>query len=192
MADSSDFSLALPLPQERCAASVEAPSSAEAEVLELFDALRPSLLRYISSFGLSAHDAEDIVQEVFLSLFRHLQQGRPRANLRGWLFRVAHNLSLKRKGTNQRYRRAGEHDESEFSQGLDPSPNAEELLIEKERQLQLLAVFSALPEQDQSCLRLRAEGLRYREIADVLGMSLGWVSECLARSLARLQRVSGR
>ena len=37
----------------------------------------------------------------------------------------------------------------------------------------LMAVVHALPEADQGCLRLRAEGLRYREIAAVLGMSLG-------------------
>jgi RNA polymerase sigma-70 factor (ECF subfamily) len=56
----------------------------------------------------------------------------------------------------------------------------------------LLAVVHALPELDQGCLRLRAEGLRYREIASVLGMSLGAVSISLTRSLARLIRADGR
>jgi RNA polymerase sigma-70 factor (ECF subfamily) len=49
-----------------------------------------------------------------------------------------------------------------------------------------------LPEQDRCCLGLRAEGLRYREIAKVLGMSLGAVSVSLQRSLARLGRADGR
>jgi RNA polymerase sigma-70 factor (ECF subfamily) len=56
----------------------------------------------------------------------------------------------------------------------------------------LLAVVDALPDDDQSCLRLRAEGLRYREIAAVLNMSLGAVSISLTRSLARLMRADGR
>jgi RNA polymerase sigma-70 factor (ECF subfamily) len=56
----------------------------------------------------------------------------------------------------------------------------------------LRAVVAALPEKDQHCLRLRAEGLRYREIATVLGMSLGAVSISLTRSLARLARADGR
>jgi RNA polymerase sigma-70 factor, ECF subfamily len=42
-----------------------------------------------------------------------------------------------------------------------------------ERQQRLLAVVRVLPEQDQCCLSLRSEGLRYRKIAEVLGMSRG-------------------
>ena len=56
----------------------------------------------------------------------------------------------------------------------------------------LLMVVEALPEQDRRCLFLRAEGLRYREIAETLGMSLGGVSLSLARSLARLARCAER
>jgi RNA polymerase sigma-70 factor (ECF subfamily) len=42
-------------------------------------------------------DGEDVVQDVFLEVFRHLQRGGSRLNLQGWLFRVAHNLALKRR-----------------------------------------------------------------------------------------------
>jgi RNA polymerase sigma-70 factor (ECF subfamily) len=49
-----------------------------------------------------------------------------------------------------------------------------------------------LPEQDRRCLSLRAEGLRYREIAEVLDMSLGAVSIALTRSLARIARSAER
>ena len=52
--------------------------------------------------------------------------------------------------------------------------------------------FARFPNHDQHCLRLRAEGLRYREIAEVLGMSLGAVSISLTRSLARLERADRR
>jgi RNA polymerase sigma-70 factor (ECF subfamily) len=55
----------------------------------------------------------------------------------------------------------------------------------------LLGVLQALPEEDQCCLRLRAEGLRYREISALLGISLGAVSMSLTRSLARLMRADG-
>ena len=61
-----------------------------------------------------------------------------------------------------------------------------------EKEMRLRAVLRALPEHDQHCLRLRAEGLRYREIAEVLGMSLGAVSISLTRSLARLERADRR
>jgi RNA polymerase sigma-70 factor (ECF subfamily) len=65
-------------------------------------------------------------------------------------------------------------------------------MSEMQRRRHLLAVVQALPQTDQSCLRLRAEGLRYREIAAVLGVSLGTVSTSLARSLSRLSRADGR
>jgi RNA polymerase sigma-70 factor, ECF subfamily len=74
---------------------------------------------------------------------------------------------------------------------VDGDRNPEEQLHHRVRQEMLLAVVRALPEQDRSCLSLRAEGLRYREIADVLGISLGSVATSLARSLARLSRADG-
>src|ERR1700733_8691024 len=69
----------------------------EQVVVQLFDELRSPLLRYLHSLGLSAQDAEELVQDSFLALFEHLRLGRPRQNLRGWVFRVAHNLGLKRR-----------------------------------------------------------------------------------------------
>ena len=74
---------------------------------------------------------------------------------------------------------------------IDPTPNPEEQLAGKQRQSRLRAVLRILPEQERYCLYLRAEGLRYREIASVLGISLGAVSISLTRSLARLERADG-
>src|SRR5579872_5434444 len=67
----------------------------EEEVTGLFDQLRRPLFRYLLSLGLTAQDGEEIVQEVFLALFRHLKSGKPRDNLRGWIFKVGHNQALK-------------------------------------------------------------------------------------------------
>jgi RNA polymerase sigma-70 factor (ECF subfamily) len=149
-------------------------------------------LRYLLVLGLSAHDGEEIIQESFLLLFQHLQRGKSRQNLRGWMFRVARNMALKQRAANQlRLRRIVEFDETLPEQHVDRNPNPEEQLRSRQRQARLLAVVGALPEQDQSCLWLRAEGLRYREIAQVLGISLGSVAASLARSLAKLGRADG-
>jgi RNA polymerase sigma-70 factor (ECF subfamily) len=169
-----------------------APSDVEKEVIELFDELRSGLLRYVFSFGLAMADGEEIIQEAFLALFQHLQQGRSRHNLRGWLFRVAHNLALKKLSRDGRGRSVFDPTAIDVEIHQDPAPGPEEQLAFGQRQTRLLAVLQALPAQDQRCLRLRAEGLRYREIADVLGMSLGSVSASLARSLARLSRADRR
>jgi RNA polymerase sigma-70 factor (ECF subfamily) len=164
------------------------PSALEDEVMKLFDRFRNRLVRYAMVIGLSTHDSEEIVQEVFLSLFRHLQKGKSRRNLQGWMFRVAHNLALKQRYANYRSRENDRQPKVSFDLQQDSGPNPEEQLLSAQRHKRLQAVVIALPEQDQCCLRLRAEGLRYREIARVLGISLGAVSISLTRSLERLSR----
>ena len=160
--------------------------------MELFDEFRRPLLRYSVSLGLSIHDAEEVIQEVFLALFRHLHLGRSRSNLRGWLFRVTHNLALKERQANHTSLQRTAGDARVAAEHADPSPSPEQQLSTAQRRHLLQAVVEALPENDQHCLRLRAEGLRYREIAAVLGMSLGAVSISLTRSLARLARADER
>ncbi|MEO8869834.1 MAG: sigma-70 family RNA polymerase sigma factor [Granulicella sp.] len=183
---SSNSTAELLLPQTVGSHAAAAPQPFEHEMLTLFDSLRVQLLRYAISFGLTAHDGEDIIQEVFLALFHHLEKGRSRSNLRGWVFRVTHNLSLKRRMSN-RCQHAHVHGEDYvpeecFADGLNP----EELAILGERQAKLLSIYKALPENDRLCLQLRAEGLTYREISQVVGVSLGTVSIVLGRSLSRL------
>jgi RNA polymerase sigma-70 factor (ECF subfamily) len=160
----------------------------EDEIAELFDQWRGALLRYLSTFGLPPHDGEEIVQEVFLSLCSHLRKDKARTNLRGWLFRVAHNLALKRRETDRKAAGIA----ADVDNLPHPALNPEEELASNRRQRQLSSIVRALPEQDRRCLYLRAEGLRYREIGEVLGMSLGSVAASLERSLARFQRADKR
>jgi RNA polymerase sigma-70 factor, ECF subfamily len=159
----------------------------EQEVVELFDEFRLPLLRYLSSFGLPLADSEEVLQEVFLSLFQHLQRGKSRENLQGWLFRVAHNLGLKR-----RYRAGRDLERGTATPAIDPAPSPEDQMVSNQIRQRALQVVKALPEQDRRCLILRAEGLRYREIAGILDMSLGAVSLSLSRSLARIARSTER
>jgi len=163
----------------------------EEEVVGLFEQFRGPLLRYLSSCGVAFPDGEEVIQEVFLSLFQHLQCDKSRENLPGWLFRVAHNLALKRR---HRMRRDFESRAEAAAEDMviDQGPSPEEQVVSTQTQKRLLSVVSVLPEQDRRCLSLRAEGLRYREIAEILGMSLGAVSLSLARSLARIARSAER
>jgi RNA polymerase sigma-70 factor (ECF subfamily) len=172
--------------------SSEAPPSprTEDQVIQLFDELRTPLLRYLLSFGLMPPEGEEIVQEVFLSLFSHVQQGKPGQNLRAWTFRVARNLALRRHRSKKR------KPEDLFDLGLlpyqdpvDPRPNPEERVINRNRRERLMAAFSSFPEQVQQTLHLRAEGLRYGEIAEVIGVSLTTVAGIVNRSLEKLQKV---
>jgi len=145
---------------------------------------RGPLLRYLAALGLPNADAEDIAQEVFLALCHHLRREGGRENLRGWVFRVGHNLALKRR---EQLGRA-----VETVDVCDPAPSPEELALLSRRRERLQAVVAALPDRDRCCLLLRAEGLRYREIAEVVDVSLGSVAASLARSVGKLAEVEGR
>src|SRR5271156_1539612 len=94
---SDDQEFGLLLAPAATAAQPRNDSELESVVIRLFDQFQGRVLSYILNCGLPFHDAEDVVQETFLALYRHLELGRPRANLNGWLFRVAHNLALKRR-----------------------------------------------------------------------------------------------
>lgn len=167
-----------------------APRATEDDVLLLFDRCARPLLRYVASFGLSAEESEDVVQDVFLALFRHLRLDRSRTNLKGWLFQVAHNLALRQR---KRIHRRATAPWDETAHGpADPAPSPEARLVQHERRQRLKPVLKALPARDRQCLFLRAEGLRYRDIAETLGMSLGAVAKSLARSITRLVNADRR
>ncbi len=180
----NSLSLALPVAAE----TASAHSGVQEDTIALFDEFRAPVLRYLLALRIPAPDAEEIGQEVFLSLFHHLREGKSRANLPGWIFAVAHNLAM-------RYRIGAKRQSERFADAAaycdaapDVTPNPEDRLEAKERRQRLMAVAQALPEQDRCCLALRAEGLRYREIARVLGISVGSVANSLARALGRLSR----
>jgi RNA polymerase sigma-70 factor, ECF subfamily len=162
------------------------PSRLEDEVTGYYDEFRAPVLRYLCSMRIPPDDAEEIVQEVFLALFRHLRLGKPRGNLRGWIFRVAHNLALKNRIARFRHP-AGQLPQEQ----RDPGPDPEQIVSGSERTVRLAAVLRALPEQERQCLSLRAEGFRYREIAGIVGISLGSVANALERSLGKLSRAGG-
>jgi len=170
------------------------PTLLEEEVVALFDQMQDRLLRYLLSTGVPVQDGEEIVQEVFLALFRHLQRGKSRRNLRAWVFQVAHNLSVKYYAAKLRDRKhrvepGAVQDADSF---VDRTPNPEDQLMRDQSHARLKSVLRALPEQDRRCLSLRAEGLTYREIGQILDMSLGAVALSLGRSLARFARAEER
>src|SRR5271167_4120160 len=72
------------------------------EATTLYRELRRPLLRYLVCLGLSSDEAQDVVQDAFLSLHKHLVSGGPQDNIRSWLFRVAHNRARNRQHSYDR------------------------------------------------------------------------------------------
>lgn len=159
------------------------------QIGELYDELRPSLMAYLSGLGLSVEEAEDVIQESFLRLVRHRASQREDENLRGWLFRVAHNLTMDRLRSGSRFLPDGideDADDSPVLQIADTSLSPEEVAIRREELRRVWAAMSRLTAQQRHAVLLRAEGLRYREIAVVLELSTQRVGELVQRALARL------
>lgn len=164
----------------------------EEKVTQLFDELRGSVYRYLLCLSMSSSEADEIVQEIFLRLYQHLIAGGKDDNLRGWVFRVAHNISIneiKRRKHAEEIRSKRWCDLTRSS-GVDSAPSPEEALLRKETMARVQAAVLALSEQQKECLYLRAEGLRYREIAEILGVTVSTVAESLRRAIKKISKES--
>lgn len=168
----------------------DGPTDARALTLQLFDTTSPGLRRYIRSFGLDSTAADDLTQDTFIALYRHLGLGRSRANLTGWLYTVAHHQALKHRARLARRARAEVSLAPEDCATPDRAATPEAQLVATRESARLRVAFDALPARDRQVLHLRAEGLAYRAIASALGMSLGSVAKSVARALGRLQTAS--
>jgi RNA polymerase sigma-70 factor, ECF subfamily len=153
------------------------------EVSSLYRDLRKPLLRYLVCLGLSVDEAQDTIQDAFLSLHRHLAAAGSRENIRSWVFRVAHNRARNCQGSY--HRRFGESLDGEIDATPDPT-TPERVMLEKEKFRRLGEAIGELTEAERESLLLRAEGLRYREIGEVLGISTSTVGETVNRAIRKL------
>ena len=159
--------------------------------LELFEVLRKPLIRYLLWIRLGPEAAEDIVQETFVRLYEQLTRRKLKEeNLRGWVWKVAHNLALKHLRTSKRENPPTNFNVDDASHVLeDPTPNPEELLHLDQKQTRLLNELRELGARERQCLHLRAEGFGYREIGEVLGVGKSTVADTLRRAVARMRKV---
>jgi len=151
------------------------------EVEQIYIETRASVASYLRYLGLSEAQAQESLQEVYLCLYQTLLRREPIEHIKAWIFRVAHNDGVKRRKRDKTF--AAEPDWSRF---VHPSDSPERILLDRERMERLKQSLATLSPQQRQCLYLRAEGLRYREIADTLDIEVSTVNEYLRRALARL------
>ncbi len=165
------------------------PGKLEEVVVRLFDEHRERVYRYLLSLAICPEEAEEITQETFLRLYQHLHKKGREDNLRGWVFRVAHNLAITHRQQRRRLVLPSPSEWEDFDGSrVTAAPNPEELLLLKEKMIRVHLTMNSLSTQQSECLSLRAEGLRYREIADILGVTVSTVAESLRRALVKLTR----
>jgi RNA polymerase sigma-70 factor, ECF subfamily len=158
-------------------------ASGTCEATTLYRELRKPLLRYLVCLGLSSDEAQDVVQDAFLGLHRHLSAGGAKDNIRSWVFRVAHNQARNHQKSYGR-RFGAPLDPQMDSASHDATP--ERVMLEKEKFGRLEKAIRGLAEAERECLLLRAEGLRYREIGEVLGIATSTVADTVARAIKKL------
>jgi RNA polymerase sigma-70 factor (ECF subfamily) len=167
-----------------------AAASTEDLVTNLFQQFREPLFRYILLLTWNPGEGEEIVQEVFLKLYRELLDSKSIDNLRAWLFSVGHNLAIDRRRAARESSSLSELTVARSVEGLlSPAvPTPESVLLRKEQHATLARTVAALPDLQRHCLFLRKEGFRYREIAAVLGIGETTVVDNIGRAVARLHR----
>jgi RNA polymerase sigma-70 factor (ECF subfamily) len=158
-------------------------------VTDLYAKLRAPLLSYVYHLVGSTRDAEDLVQIAFLQLFDQLSLNTEIRNVRGWLFRVAHNLAIENASRLDRREALIQKWLPDRREPVTDSRSAEDVLIRRE---QIENALEKLNEKERHCLMLRAEGLSYQEIAEVLEISAKSVSVYLARGLQKFEQKNGK
>jgi RNA polymerase sigma-70 factor (ECF subfamily) len=146
-------------------------------------------------FGLvqNTEDAEDIAQEVFIEVFRSIQNFRADAKLSTWLYRIAVNRSLNHIRDNKR---------SKWFQSFDDVVKGKTLLLNHyasenlgaelenmQRATILHEAIGLLPENQKTAFTLnKYEDLSYKEIAEIMDTSVASVESLIHRAKTGLQK----
>lgn len=141
-------------------------------------------------------EASDVVQEIFLKVFRNIGGFKGEAALKTWIFRIAFSEILnKLRWWKRRYRFStvsiddDQNGNGNGHQVSDSKPTPEQILQSKEQETAIQQALSKLSGDHRSIIVLRdIEGFSYNEIADVLGISIGTVKSRLARARADLKK----
>ena len=163
-----------------------ATGAREEWVRRQYEELGPGLRRYLTRRLGDPGQAEDLAQETFLRLYEECRRNRRIGNLRSWIFQVGHNLAV----DSQRRRSCEEWAvEMALAHGRrSQPPEAETSLLRAERNRQVRIALALLSAQERHCLELRAEGLRYREIAEILGLNISTVTTFVLRAVKKIAR----
>lgn len=150
----------------------------------LFRHFAPRLKRYLQSRGLDRQRAEELTQEVLLTVWERAGRFDPaRASASTWIFTIARNKLIDMR---RREERAPVPEQSE-ELALD-----EEVLLEStqsaERRERLARALAELPpEQAEVLRRFYLQGRSHGEVADALGLPLGTVKSRIRLALRRLR-----
>ncbi len=147
----------------------------------------------VSRFAGSAVSAEDLVQEVFLRVFRTAKKYKPSARFSTWLYRIAINLSLNAIRANSKLRVVGLEGSEDSDYGPreiadDRAMNPDEIMDADEVAQAVRRAVDKLPETQRIAIVLhRYEHMSYEQVAQVLECSTMAVKSLLSRARVSLK-----
>jgi RNA polymerase sigma factor (sigma-70 family) len=147
-------------------------------VAALFDRCYTQLVRYTVR-SIIEHDlAEELVQDAFMQLYAALRSGKCIHHPKAWA------MCVLRRATNRHIQERLNHEQLEDYEQiatLDHDPTCVSLIA---------GYLSVLSQREEEVLLLRLEAMKYREIADQLGISMSSVNTILARALQKLKKIA--
>lgn len=154
--------------------------------MRIYDYYAPRLLRYLLGLNVAAAQAEELVQEALLRLWRRAELFNPsRASLSTWLFCVARNLYIDSRRGEPHWLPMQEGLDALEEQGVDVTGSTAEASADH---VGLTRAIDTLPTVQARLIRMSYfEAKSHSEIAQELGMPLGSVKSNLRRAFAKLQ-----
>lgn len=156
------------------------PPREDAAIRRELVTMLPRLRRFALSLTGSHHDADDLLQAALERALGRLHQWRPGSRLDSWMYRIIQNTRIDQvRAERVRPRQVALEDAPEMRTG-----SAADGAAEHERTLEItLQAMQQLSDDHRAVLALVCiEGLRYREAAQVLDISVGTVMSRLARA----------
>lgn len=169
-------------------AARDGDSSAFDELVRFY---RSDLLRVTYRFTGNYEDARDVLQQVFIKVYRNIDRWEPRAPFWSWLYRIAVNESLGyKKKEKRRYDVESPIEEMLYPDAASASPSPVEDVARREAERVVLNAIEKLPEQQRATFVLRyREQLSVKETAAVLGCAEGTVKANGYHAIRRLRKI---
>ena len=166
-----------------------ASTEGETRFRSVYDQHQTDVLAYFLR-RLSPEDAAEATADVFLVVWRRIDQLPPVSERRPWLFGVAHNVLRNRQRMSQRLARLLAR---AASSPFDPPLPPETIVVRRAEEVELLAALDRLSLGDREVLRLRLwEEFGFQEVASVLGCSPHAAEQRYAKALRRLRSACRR
>ncbi|MBI2619175.1 MAG: RNA polymerase sigma-70 factor [Ignavibacteriales bacterium] len=152
----------------------------------LFRTYYPRLCRFAFRLTGSRSTAEELVQDIFVRLWKNRTAWTPLGSVRTYLYRAVRNQAI----NYQKHQNLTGSDDVDLEKVLSELPGPEEELYEKELQKAVGEAVELLPPRCRAIFLLhRVEGLTYAEIAQVLDLSTKTVETQMGRALKTLRRL---